>query len=76
MNRRTFLTAAGATVSVSFAGCAGLGGSDESSTGASNTDESTASGTSTGSADGADETLVVGTYRAFVDSPSTSPARG
>jgi thiamine transport system substrate-binding protein len=73
MDRRSFLTAAGATVSVSFAGCAGLGGSDGDSTEASSTDESTASGTSTGDTGGADETLVVGTYSAFVDSPSTSP---
>ncbi|NLV14804.1 thiamine ABC transporter substrate-binding protein [Haloarcula argentinensis] len=73
MDRRSFLTAAGATVSVSFAGCAGLGGNDEANTGASSTDESTASGTSTGDAGGAGETLVVGTYSAFVDSPSTSP---
>jgi len=73
MDRRSFLTAAGATVSVSFAGCAGLGDSDGDSTEASSTDESTASGTSTGDTGGADETLVVGTYSAFVDSPSTSP---
>jgi len=76
MDRRTFLTAAGATVAASFAGCAGLGGSGESGTGESGAGETatgeTPTGTTTGDA-GGDPTLVVGTYSALVDSPSTSP---
>ncbi|MFC7028707.1 thiamine ABC transporter substrate binding subunit [Halomicroarcula sp. GCM10025324] len=52
MKRRTFLTAAGATVATTVAGCSGIAGESEPD------DE---------------RTLVVGTYSAFIDAPSTSP---
>jgi thiamine transport system substrate-binding protein len=52
MKRRSFLTAAGATVATTVAGCSGIAGQSES-------DE--------------ERTLVVGTYGAFIDAPSTSP---
>jgi len=53
MDRRQFLTAAGAGATALFAGC--------SSGGVGTT------------AEGGEQTLVVGTYSAFVDAPSTSP---
>ncbi|MFC7019532.1 thiamine ABC transporter substrate binding subunit [Halomicroarcula sp. GCM10025743] len=52
MRRRNFLSAAGAAVATTVAGCSGIAGQTESD------DE---------------RTLVVGTYSAFIDAPSTSP---
>jgi thiamine transport system substrate-binding protein len=62
MDRRRFLKTAGAGTVAVLAGCS-----------AAPADESgTETGTTTGSAGDA-ETLVVGTYSAFVDAPSSSP---
>ncbi|MFA1609794.1 thiamine ABC transporter substrate-binding protein [Halobellus rubicundus] len=69
MRRRTFLRAVGAGGVAGLAGCTGGdGGSTETSGG----ETETATGTATGTAGGTPE-LVVATYGAFVDAPSTSP---
>jgi len=75
MKRRTFLRTAGAGGAALLAGCGGQGGPSETTTGAGTTEttaaETTATGTTVG--DAGDRTLVVATYSAFVDAPSTSP---
>ena len=76
MKRRTFLTTAGAGGVAALAGCAGDSG--ETTTGGGTGDGGTGTpaeteGTTTGTAQGEVPELVVGTYGAFVDAPSTSP---
>jgi thiamine transport system substrate-binding protein len=61
MQRRRFITAAGASVAGLAAGCS-----------AAPTDDG-AEGTTTGTASGGTPVLRVGTYGSFVDAPSTSP---
>ncbi|WP_049985501.1 thiamine ABC transporter substrate-binding protein [Halobellus rufus] len=74
MKRRTFLRTVGAGGAAGIAGCLGGGGDGGSTDGptASGTDE-TAAGTTTGTAEPSTPELVVSTYGAFVDAPSTSP---
>ena len=72
MKRRTFLQTIGAGGVAGIAGCVGGdGGSADDAT----TAESTASGegTTAGTAESGTPELVVSTYGAFVDAPSTSP---
>ncbi|MGZ0747062.1 thiamine ABC transporter substrate-binding protein [Haloparvum sp. AD34] len=64
--RRRFLTAAGAAGVAGLAGC-----SAEQTDTETPADTETATGTTTG--DTEPETLVVGTYSAFIDAPSSSP---
>ncbi|MFC6827100.1 thiamine ABC transporter substrate-binding protein [Halopelagius fulvigenes] len=72
MKRRTFLRAAGVGGVAGLAGCSGGGGDATETTGGGGGSTGT-TGTTTGTAgEGASE-LVVATYGAFVDSPSTSP---
>jgi thiamine transport system substrate-binding protein len=79
MRRRTFLRSAGAAgVAGLLAGCTGESGGDAATTTdatdtPTGTAESTAIGTTTGTADAGPETLVVATYGPFIDAPSTSP---
>ena len=77
MIRRTFLRAVGAGGVAGLAGCTGGGGGGDDSTG---TDTSTPDGnggtaaaTTTGATAAPTPELVVSTYGAFVDAPSTSP---
>ncbi|SDX93959.1 thiamine ABC transporter substrate-binding protein [Halopenitus persicus] len=77
-SRRSFLSAAGTAAAVGVAGCASFEGPAEE-TGSGNGDgtgdgspDGTATSSGSGDADG-DRTLVVGTYGAFIDAPSTSP---
>lgn len=76
--RRRFLTTAGATGAAALlAGCSAEPTDDGTPTDSTPTDggETTETETETGTTTGPSEpaTLVVGTYQAFVDSPSTSP---
>ncbi|WP_396611133.1 thiamine ABC transporter substrate binding subunit [Haloferax sp. S1W] len=73
MRRRNFIKSAGAAgVSALVAGCTGGSGSETTTTesGGTTTETTTAQGTTVG---GESQTLLVGTYGAFVDAPSTSP---
>jgi thiamine transport system substrate-binding protein len=73
MERREYLAAAGSGVAALAAGCAS-GGNDGNGTGdGSGPGTSADGGATTGSPNGGEKTLVVGTYDAFVDAPSTSP---
>jgi len=73
MRRRTFLRAVGAGGVAGLAGCTGNdGGSTATNGGESDGGAASATGTTTGTAAGIPE-LVVATYGAFVDAPSTSP---
>jgi thiamine transport system substrate-binding protein len=78
MRRREFLRSAGTGgVAVAVAGCAGSGAGGDSggdgdwATGGSGGGGSTGTGTAVGSPEPTE--LVVGTYSAFVDAPSSSP---
>ncbi|SFF75515.1 thiamine transport system substrate-binding protein [Halopelagius inordinatus] len=74
MKRRTFLRAAGVGGVAGLAGCSGDGGGTggtETTTGGTEPAETT--GTTTGEAGGGESDLVVATYGAFVDAPSSSP---
>jgi thiamine transport system substrate-binding protein len=75
MKRRTFLRVAGAGSIAGLAGCAGSdGGATDTATDTEATTESdTATGTTAGSSDSEPPELIVSTYGAFVDAPSTSP---
>ena len=80
MDRRRFLTTAGAGAAGLLTGCSvestDSGGTDTDAAGTttdSGTDSGTAEGTVTGTASGEQPTLRVGTYGSFVDAPSTSP---
>ena len=78
MRRRTFLRAVGAGGVAGLAGCTGGGGGsdgDDAGTDASTADEGggTAAATTTGTTAAPTPELVVSTYGAFVDAPSTSP---
>ncbi len=83
MKRRTFIRGAGAAGVAGLAGCAGTskrGASNDSSTGTSSGTSTSNSGSATNGTKGTTagstkgtQTLVVGTYNAFVDAPSSSP---
>jgi thiamine transport system substrate-binding protein len=77
MRRRTFLRVAGAGGVAGLAGCTGGRGGSEGSgnteSGETATDDATATATATGTAGSSTPELVVSTYGAFVDAPSTSP---
>ncbi|MUV57410.1 thiamine ABC transporter substrate binding subunit [Halogeometricum sp. CBA1124] len=75
MKRRSFLTTAGAGGVAALTGCLGDGGATTADEGTTTTGGTTASetGTTTGTAGGETPELVVATYGAFVDAPSTSP---
>jgi len=76
MKRRTFLQTIGAGGVAGIAGCVGGdGGSADDTTTAASTagGEETTAGTTTGTAESGTPELVVSTYGAFVDAPSTSP---
>ncbi|MDS0296057.1 thiamine ABC transporter substrate-binding protein [Halogeometricum luteum] len=77
MRRRSFLAAAGAGGVAALAGCTG-GGDGTATEGGTEAGSETGGdtgtdGTTTGTAGGEVPELVVGTYGAFVDAPSTSP---
>ncbi|MFB6250275.1 MAG: thiamine ABC transporter substrate binding subunit [Halobellus sp.] len=74
MRRRTFIRAVGAGGIAGLAGCAGGGGGSTSTPTAESETTQTQTGTTTGTAGGTPE-LVVATYGAFVDAPSTSPGQ-
>jgi thiamine transport system substrate-binding protein len=76
MKRRTFLATAGAGGAVALAGCLGGGGDSETPSSGTGTEPETTSettGATTGTAAAETPELVVATYDAFVDAPSTSP---
>ena len=77
MKRRTFLRAVGAGGVAGLAGCTGGGdggsGGEATDTDTSTPEAETATATTTGTATPAPPELVVSTYGAFVDAPSTSP---
>jgi thiamine transport system substrate-binding protein len=72
MKRRTFLRTVGAGGVAGLAGCAGGSGGGGSTSTTESATTQTQTGTTTGMAGGTPE-LVVATYGAFVDAPSTSP---
>jgi len=73
MDRRSFLTSAGAATTVALTGCSGFTteSGEETSTGGGGETETETGGASTERQE--DDTLVVGTYSAFIDAPSSSP---
>ncbi|MDS0297261.1 thiamine ABC transporter substrate-binding protein [Halogeometricum sp. S1BR25-6] len=75
MDRRSFLATAGAGGVAALAGCAGGDGTatEGDGTGTGSETGTQSQGTTTGTANGEMPELVVGTYGAFVDAPSTSP---
>lgn len=77
MNRRRFLTAAGAACGVTVAGCTGTTDQGTETESPSETESRTETTTSTVTGTASDEslqgTLTVATYDSFVDAPSSSP---
>src|SRR6056297_1470686 len=76
MRRRTFVRTVGAGGIVGLAGCVGGGGGDGDSGSTADTAteaDGAATGTTTGTTGSEPPELVVSTYGAFVDAPSTSP---
>ncbi|SFR32518.1 thiamine ABC transporter substrate-binding protein [Halogeometricum limi] len=76
MRRRSFLTTAGAGGVAALTGCLGGGSDGETRTdgaGGTTAERTDTAGATTGTAGSETPELVVATYGAFVDAPSTSP---